>query len=82
MAKDPKPNVKVGKIEQVIDGKPYYYRLGKDGTASEMSVCCDCHLVHLMEFKPLKNAIRIRVWREDPLTDEIRAKKKPKHRKA
>ena len=75
---DAKPQVKPGKIEQVADGKPYRYRLRKDGTATEYTVCCDCSLTHMLELKPGKNSIRVRVWREDEITDELR--ENPKRR--
>ena len=74
--KEPKPAVKVSSVEQVIDGKPYYYRLDKDGKVTELSMCCDCQLVHLLEFKPSSRGLRVRAWREDELTAKYRKKKK------
>jgi hypothetical protein len=72
-----RPDIKLGKVEHVIDGKPYHYRLGKDGAAHEISICCDCSLVHVMRFKPLARSIQVTVWRHDELTDKFR--KKVKH---
>lgn len=76
--REPKPVVKPSKIEHVKDGEPYRYPLNKAGKAVEMSICCDCSLVHLMEFKPGKRSIRVRVWREDGLTDQLRKNPKKK----
>lgn len=63
-----KPKVWFGKIQQVYDGKPvkYYYR--KNRTAVEYSICCDCGLVHLVEYKPLKSCLVIRAWRDEERT--------------
>jgi hypothetical protein len=72
------PDLKPGRVEQVIDGKPYHYRLGKDGAAREISICCDCALVHIMEFRPKAKSIQVTVWRHDELTDKFRKKAKKK----
>lgn len=74
-----KPKIRYsGKIVQVIDGKPYRWYERKDGTYVEVSVCCDCQLVHTIEMKPNKKYIRVRVWREDTKTKELRIKNKKK----
>ena len=78
MAKEPKFRVSPSKIEHVKDGVPYRYKLDKQGKAVEMSICCDCSLVHLMEYKPGKTSIRVRVWREDEMTEKLR--KNPRKR--
>ena len=71
-----KPYIKFGKLQQVIDGKAYYWKRRIDGAYVEVSVCCDCNLVHTIEMKPTKTAMRVKVWREDEATDKLRAKKK------
>ena len=63
------------KIVQVEDGKAYPWKMRKDGTAVEVSICCDCSLVHIIEAQPRKGYIRMRVWRDDTRTKLLRKKK-------
>ena len=69
-----KPNIKLGKIEHVQEGKAYYWKERSDGTYVEMSLCCDCDLAHIIEMKPIKGAMRVKVWRDDKITEELRKK--------
>jgi len=69
-----KPNIYFGKLKQVVDGKAYYWNERSDGTYVEVSVCCDCDLVHTIEMKPVKGRMRVKVWREEQATEELRAK--------
>lgn len=69
-----KPKLKVSSIKEVEGGKAYYWHKRKDGTFVEASVCCDCDLVHMIEMKPGKNRMRVKVWREDEATEKLRAK--------
>jgi hypothetical protein len=71
-----KPQADLGKIEQAIDGKAHRYHLREDGTAVAYTICCSCNLVHLEEFKPMKTYIRVRVWREDGMTEKLRKRYK------
>ena len=65
-----------GKSVQVIDGQAYKWYMRDNGTYVEVSVCCDCQLVHTLELKPNKGYLRVKVWREDEKTNELRKKKK------
>jgi len=72
-----KPKVRYsGKMIQVVDGKAYRWYKRDDGTYVEVSVCCDCQLVHTIEMKPNKKYMRVKVWRDDGKTKELRSKKK------
>jgi len=71
-----KPKVNFGKLTQVIDGKSYRWYKRSDGTFVEASVCCDCLLAHVIEMKPTKRYMRVKVWREDEKTNELRRKRK------
>jgi len=63
-------------IVQVEDGKTYPWKLRKDGTAVECSICCDCQLVHIIEAKPMRGYIRMRVWRDETKTQLLRKKRR------
>jgi hypothetical protein len=65
-----------GKLVQVVDGNPYKWYERKNGTYVEVSVCCDCQLVHIIEMKPNDGYIRVKVWRDDEKTKELREKRK------
>lgn len=72
-----KPKVRYsGKMTQVVDGKSYKWYERDDGTYVEVSVCCDCQLVHVIEMKPNKGYIRVKVWRDDEKTKELRKEKR------
>lgn len=71
-----KPEALVGKIEHVSDGQRVYQKYRRNGTVVMYTICCDCQLVHLEEFKPLKGGIRFRAWRDEGKTKEQRSKKK------
>jgi histidyl-tRNA synthetase len=73
-----KPKAQWGKVEQVREGKSHRYYLRPDGTAVAYTICCDCGLTHLEEFKPEKRYIRVKVWREEELTQKQRNRKKVK----
>lgn len=66
------------KTIQVEDGKAYNWYPRKDGTFVEVSVCCDCSLVHVIEMKPNKRAMRVKVWRHDEQTNKLRKLKRSK----
>lgn len=70
-----KPKAEFGKLEQAIEGKAHRYHLREDGTAVAYTVCCDCGLTHLEEFKPMKKYLRVRVWRDEQRTTEQRRKR-------
>jgi len=65
-----KPRIK-GRYKQVIAGQWEYpiargYRMA----------CCDCGLVHIMEFRPInKSRIKMRGWRDNRATAAIRRHK-------
>jgi len=68
-----KPKVRYsGKVVQVVDGQAYKWYKRKNGTYVEVSVCCDCQLVHVIEMKPNRKYIRVKVWRDDEKTKELR----------
>lgn len=69
-----KPKVRFGQTVQVQDGKAYRWYSRKDGTYVEASVCCDCSLVHIIEMKPNKRYLRVKVWREEDKTKALRKK--------
>lgn len=69
-----KPSAKVGKIEQVVDGKSHRYYIRDGGSAVFYTICCDCSLVHLEKLTPRKGYIAAEVWREDELTAQFRKK--------
>ena len=73
-----KPNLRFTKTTQVLDGKAYKWYQRKNGTYLEASVCCDCLLVHIVEMKPNKNYMRIKVWRDDKETKRLRKRKRRK----
>jgi hypothetical protein len=73
-----KPLADFGKIEQAQEGKAHRYHLREDGTAVAYTICCSCLLVHLEEFKPMKKYIRVRVWREEEMTQKLRRRRKKK----
>lgn len=75
MAKDTKPKANFGKPIQVHDGEAHRYLLRKDGRNISYTVCCDCGLTHLEEYTPRKGYIRVRVWRDDDRTAEMRRRK-------
>ena len=66
----------MSKIIQVYAGQTIrrYYR--KNGSATELTACCDCGLVHLMEYAPRKNYIAIRAWRDEIQTRNMRYRKR------
>jgi hypothetical protein len=70
------PQIKIDKVVHVENGKAYYWKARKDGTFVEASVCCDCSLVHVLQYKPGKAAMRVKVWRDDKLTNKYRKGKK------
>ena len=61
-------------------GEPVRYAMRKNGSALVKTVCCDCKLVHLEEFTPRKTYIRVRVWRDDKLTETLRKRKRERRR--
>lgn len=63
-------------ITQAKAGKSYYHKQRKNGVVTMQVACCDCGLVHSEEYKVLKKNLRIRVWRNEPLTEEIRKLRK------
>lgn len=65
-----------GKTQQIYDGVVHRYSRRKDGTAVIYTVCCDCGLTHLEEFLPKRGYIRVRVWREEAITREVRRRRK------
>jgi len=72
-----KPKVRYsGKLVQVIDGEAYKWYERTNGTYVEVSVCCDCKLVHIIEMKPNDGYIRVKVWRDDEKTKELRKRGK------
>jgi hypothetical protein len=71
-----RPKVNFSNIFQVVDGKAYRWYKRVDGTYVEASVCCDCKLVHIMEIKPNKTYARVKVWRDEKKTKELRKRKK------
>lgn len=73
-----KPKAAFGRVEQAIEGKAHKYHLRKDGTCVVYTMCCDCHLIHLEEFKMTKSYLRVRVWRDEEKTKKHRAKVKKK----
>lgn len=76
-----KPLAKVGKIEQVINGKTHRYYTRDSGSAIFYTICCDCSLVHLEKLTPRKGYIKAEVWREDLLTAQFRRKDGKRKRK-
>ncbi len=38
--------------------------------------CCDCGLVHVMEFRVVRGRIQFRAWRDNRATGQIRRKRK------
>jgi hypothetical protein len=70
-----KPKAKFGPIMQVKNGKSYKIWLGKNGSTKEYDICCDCGLVHLTEYKPKKDHIKLTVWRDDKRTKQQRKRK-------
>ena len=64
------------KTEHPKAGEPIRYAIRKGGFALVRTVCCDCKLVHLEEFTPRKTYIRVRVWRDDKLTEMLRKRKR------
>jgi hypothetical protein len=38
--------------------------------------CCDCGLVHVLQFKVVKGAVKFRAWRHDRATAAVRRKRK------
>lgn len=75
---DKRPKADFGKVVQVKDGETHRYHLRKDGRCISYTVCCDCGLTHLEEFAPRKNYIKVRVWRDEDKTAEMRKRKKAK----
>jgi len=73
-----KPKADFGKPVQVRDGEVHRYHIRKDGRAISYTICCDCGLTHLEEFVPKKTYIKVRVWRDDVRTAEMRRRKKKK----
>jgi hypothetical protein len=73
-----KPKVKFGATVQVEDGKAYKWYPRKDGTYVEATVCCDCNLTHVVELKPNRGYLRVKVWREEEETNALRSSRKAK----
>ena len=73
-----KPTASFGRPVQISDGETHRYHVRKDGRSITYTVCCDCNLVHLEEFTPRKGYIKVRVWRDDVKTAELRKKKRAK----
>jgi hypothetical protein len=71
-----KPKINFSDVIQVKDGEPYRWYRRIDGTYVECSVCCDCQLVHTIEMKPNKRYMRVKVWREEEKTKELRKRKR------
>ena len=76
-----KPKANYGKMVEVQDGETHKYHLRKDGTSVVYTVCCDCNLTHLEEFTPKKDHIRVRVWRDDEKTSDLRRQTKKRKRR-
>jgi hypothetical protein len=53
-----------------------YWR--KSRTAIEYTACCDCGLVHLMAYEPRKTYLRVRAWRAEDKTKEMRRLRRKK----
>jgi len=57
-------------------------RTHKDGDAVAINwkkqdlvfACCDCGLTHILRFKVIKDKIRIRVWVDKKITQQLRKK--------
>lgn len=73
-----KPKAEWGVVTTAVEGKADKYFLRENGTAVAYTICCDCGLVHLEEYKPMGKYIRVRVWREEDKTKEQRKRKKVK----
>ena len=55
--------------EQVVPGE--WYR----PTLKHKERCCDCKLVHKVEYKVVEGEIWMRVWRDERATSALRRKK-------
>ncbi len=67
---------KVGKVQQVLDGKTYRIHKRKNGSFVTYTICCDCGLTHLEEFKVRKNFISAKAWRVEKMTKQFRGKRR------
>jgi len=79
-----RPKASFGTPVQITDGQVHRYHLRKDGRSIGFTVCCDCSLVHLEEHTPRNGYIKVRVWRDDEKTAELRKaerKRKAKRKK-
>ena len=67
---------RLGKVEQVIEGKTHRYHRRKNGKVFVYTACCDCGLVHLEIFEPNKNYISVKAWRAEKLTKMFRGSRR------
>lgn len=74
--KSRKPEAEFGPVATAKEGVPDKYWFREDGTAVSYTICCDCGLVHLEEFKPMKRYLRVRVWRDEERTKWWRKRRK------
>ncbi len=73
-----RPVARFSRVDQVREGKPYRLKFREDGTAVEYTICCDCSLVHLVEYRPTQSGVTIRVWRDEKQTKRLRKNTKKK----
>jgi hypothetical protein len=66
---------------QIYDGVIHRYHTRRNGAAVVHTVCCDCGLVHVEEFLPKNGYIRVRVWRDDKHTKEVRKRNRSRKRR-
>lgn len=60
------------KFNQAMPGKVIRQYWRKNGSAVELAACCDCGLVHTMQYTPRKRYIAIRAWRNEEVTKQLR----------
>ena len=62
----------VGTVKSPAAGEVVRVYWRKKHVAVEFVACCDCGLVHLMAYEPRKTYLRVRAWRDERRTREMR----------
>lgn len=70
--RSPQKTSYVGTVKSPAAGEVVKVWWRKKHVAVEFVACCDCGLVHLMAYEPRKTYLRVRAWRDERRTREMR----------